>query len=1510
MLVAAQAQVTYVKTLGTNGGDFLNSAIQTNDGNVLVIGSTSLTATGDFRGYVSKINGSAKVIWDMTIELADGVNLINGIQLQNNDYLLAGWVYDIAQGGTNALLVRMDQFGNLIWSNSFGGDLVETAFDVMETSDGHFVVAGQSDSDSGVNADVLLIKVDQDGNEVWTKTYGGDGEDGFDGKGLIEDDQGNYVLSARWSSSVPEVNGEGLFMAVNPDGDIVRIVSYTSDNSTKYESFNGLLEKTASGFRTFGTSIDFNILEENLWMTELAENGTVIWTKSYGLHGEYLKLRDVRRMPNGHYILAGTHQSDNIALERFGFLIELNEDGEIIWSKSYGDPGFSDMNAVIPVQDGFLALGHTTTHGLGGSEMFAVRVDQFGTISGCSSEIQLTTLDLNLIQNIPANIEIETLDWGRQEMVEINNVALEETLVCDGCSANDLVAGLLCENAPIICSIDCLDGFTGTLPDEFIDPQPEPLCGGNGFPNNMSWFAFVAGSNSIDLSIIPSNCTTIYNDDGTIAQTIGIQAGIFEDCSFENSIVCETDGCMDLVAETLNLSSDQFVEGQTYYLFVDGCGGSVCDYEVVVNSAQQAFEMDEITTISNSLNVDLDTDTICMGSELTLTLDDFDQSVNFSWSIDPPTSEFPSGVHPSIDTNSVTFQFNEEGCFDIHVYAYNDCDNSETRTVSVCVAPLENEIFSDIYVCQECFPITLISPKSGCIITEGGGAPTVLTEDPNGDGVPGWLGTSTINGPGLDSNMVTNNLGCSYWQYVNVVEIPLSPREQVDHYFCLDEFPVDINGTIFSLPGDTRNVTIEGGAASGCDSLQSITAHAIDFLGSAVIGNCESGQVELAMEVSNVPMNAYDSVTYIWYDDNGDVATDSDGIDSILTVMGVGSFSVQISVTLDGKTCPQTFGPYMIDVDNLAPDIPNITYSPIMICASESTAQIYLANQGLAETYQWSFTPDLPFTLGLTSDTVYVDISNGLDFEFCVFGENGCGSSSSFCDNVMVVQSPDSDFAVDDEICLDSVSIIEYTGSFAITSNTSFEWDFDGGTAQNTADIDGPGPFEVGFPSAGIYTVSLTLSESGCNSLLTQHTVEVVEAFVPPMIACESGAGSVTFTWDDSAIDDLSIDILSGQTAFVSNPGSYIVEGLGSEEEVIIQMTFSPGHACGPTIITENCLALPCPDIGLEILSPSQNYCLGEAVDIQLAVAITGDDTGVGVWSGDFVSSDAIFDVETAGVGQHSISYSYSLNDCVFVEDTIINIHPTPMIDTSITIALCEEMGSNMVDIFTDPLNSVFLDGIQLSEWLGVEVEAGMHMIEVMSPAGCSSTLEFEVEDLGVEDLLVVGPVSIISGNSAQYNATYSSTLNDLILMWTLDGDTICVDCEQVEIAPQEEAELCVRIEYGDGCNLEDCIMIEVNKETELFIPNAFSPNDDNVNDHFIIKSNNATVVIEEAMIFDRWGERVYHQSSFNPGEESNSWDGTKNGHRCEPGVYVYIITFLDEEGGRKQIAGDITLVR
>jgi gliding motility-associated-like protein len=107
-----------------------------------------------------------------------------------------------------------------------------------------------------------------------------------------------------------------------------------------------------------------------------------------------------------------------------------------------------------------------------------------------------------------------------------------------------------------------------------------------------------------------------------------------------------------------------------------------------------------------------------------------------------------------------------------------------------------------------------------------------------------------------------------------------------------------------------------------------------------------------------------------------------------------------------------------------------------------------------------------------------------------------------------------------------------------------------------------------------------------------------------------------------------------------------------------------------------------------------------------------------------------------------------------------------------------------------------------------------------------------------------------------------------------------------------------------------DNITVFVNEEHPFYVPTGFTPNGDNVNDLLIFYAGKDIEIVPAFSIYDRWGNRVFHQENFQPNNPNFGWDGNFAGMPMRPAVFAWkaVVEFLD--GKRKVFYGDLTLVR
>ncbi|MDQ7817989.1 MAG: T9SS type A sorting domain-containing protein [Melioribacteraceae bacterium] len=220
------------KNFGGTGGDAGKKIIPTKDGNYMILGTTSSKGSGDFDVYLMKVNGNGDIIWDKThggsmwdegtdiAELSDGSFIISGYSLS----------YSIA-GGHDWLLLKVNESGDFVWRKVFGSQYQDYAARVAVANDG-FVIAGTKDLEilpRTIN-DMLVIKTDFSGNEIWRSQFGGAESEGVGG--LIVNSDGHYVIAG--STGSYSARGDAYLLNINTLGQITK-VERSDDSSIPIE---------------------------------------------------------------------------------------------------------------------------------------------------------------------------------------------------------------------------------------------------------------------------------------------------------------------------------------------------------------------------------------------------------------------------------------------------------------------------------------------------------------------------------------------------------------------------------------------------------------------------------------------------------------------------------------------------------------------------------------------------------------------------------------------------------------------------------------------------------------------------------------------------------------------------------------------------------------------------------------------------------------------------------------------------------------------------------------------------------------------------------------------------------------------------------------------------------------------------------------------------------------------------------------------------------------------------
>jgi hypothetical protein len=161
----ANGNIIWAKTYGGTHYDVASSVQQTSDGGYIVVGTTRSFGAGSYDIFLIKTDANGNIIWAKTYGGTDRDGASSVQQTSDGGYIVAGETYSFGAGYSDAFLIKTDANGNIIWAKTYGGTYGDYACSVQQTSDGEYIVAGYGD--------IFLIKIDANGNIIWAKTYGG-----------------------------------------------------------------------------------------------------------------------------------------------------------------------------------------------------------------------------------------------------------------------------------------------------------------------------------------------------------------------------------------------------------------------------------------------------------------------------------------------------------------------------------------------------------------------------------------------------------------------------------------------------------------------------------------------------------------------------------------------------------------------------------------------------------------------------------------------------------------------------------------------------------------------------------------------------------------------------------------------------------------------------------------------------------------------------------------------------------------------------------------------------------------------------------------------------------------------------------------------------------------------------------------------------------------------------------------------------------------------------------------
>ncbi len=165
------------KAFGGDGTDIGISAYSINNDGYMMFGSTNSQGSGDYDAWVVRTDASGNLLWEKTYGGTGTDYCTNAIRTSDGSYLICGYTNSTGSGNADLWLLKIDDQGNVLWENTYGGIKDDRAFSVCEFTPYGYLAVGRTASFGLRSYDVYLVRVDPDGLMYWDCTYGGESTD-------------------------------------------------------------------------------------------------------------------------------------------------------------------------------------------------------------------------------------------------------------------------------------------------------------------------------------------------------------------------------------------------------------------------------------------------------------------------------------------------------------------------------------------------------------------------------------------------------------------------------------------------------------------------------------------------------------------------------------------------------------------------------------------------------------------------------------------------------------------------------------------------------------------------------------------------------------------------------------------------------------------------------------------------------------------------------------------------------------------------------------------------------------------------------------------------------------------------------------------------------------------------------------------------------------------------------------------------------------------------------------
>jgi len=663
--------------------------------------------------------------------------------------------------------------------------------------------------------------------------------------------------------------------------------------------------------------------------------------------------------------------------------------------------------------------------------------------------------------------------------------------------------------------------------------------------------------------------------------------------------------------------------------------------------------------------------------------------------------------------------------------------------------------------------------------------------------------------------------------------------------------------------------------------------------------NCQQTQAQLVATV----VAPVDNFSINWTTPNGTIMSGEDGTNPLITSPGIYSFLV----TNNENGCDEEV---LVEVmEDIVEPVVNIT-SDLRLTCERQTLRLSADVDLEGANYNFNWQTANPNSIISNRNTLTPVVDQPGNYVLTV------QNTDNFCEKT-----------VDAMVLIDTIKP-------SVNAGASFVFTCDLTTTNIIADADqGPdyrynwtamdnGVIESGVTSlrptisrAGTYQITVDNRDNGCsntsNVVVTDDpnrpkaiiaTPDNIDCNIPSIILDATASSGGNYVWKDE----------DGQTFIPANSQEPIITAAGT---YTLEVTKPDGSCTGTTDIV---VAIDTVAPIINLATPETLNCNKNTVQLDGTGSSKGDDFNY-AWAASNggtinAGNNTLFPM-VSGVGSYTLLITNTGNGCTEEQDLIVEENvpralqveaidpPCPNDEGQIEIA--------MVEGGEGPYQYSIDGGRAYSNTsLFTRLDPKAYEVMVMDANGCTQESTIIIEAARPIEIIVAPEMSLELGDSITIETHTNLTETEIAyIQWTPAIGLSCDDCMDPVAQPLNSHQYKVDIVDNNGCDASATINFLVDSNPQVYVPTAFSPNNDGFNDRITIYAKNSVQQIKTFKVFNRWGSMVYEKDNFAPNDENLGWDGRFDQQQLGPQVFVYFAEVEMINGEEIVLKGDFALM-